>query len=398
VPLVPTLALLAPLLLAAPATPAADATARCPADDAPALVLGRGRGEPDITAFLDPADADALRTFVSLRDLSRERPDLRIVIRFAEPPEHGDPLPATVRAWALAAARRGKLEAALRIVAADGPLWVAARIGTPGGRKRLAERLPIADDAIDPACASRHVDAASAEIGARFQLFNNPVYRLPVFVVGDTVFDDPPGAARLRAELGRAGQHARDRIDPPEAVPIPTLKATSARMKRPDLGGILLGGTGLPHRFVLMARDEDDPNLFMMLPTLLEYRAEHPGRLAVHVVARGASVGGMRLRQRLCAARTLGLQRAYVEVLATPPDEDGFRRVDEVKLLARLDEVPEKTCEAEVDPAELDLPDGAWLDGLPRTRAELGSLPSTMRLLEAALRPLSPLLRAAADG
>src|SRR5690606_32532030 len=97
------------------------------------------------------------------------------------------------------------------------------------------------------------------------ELFNNPVYRLPVFVVGDAVFDDPPGASRLRTELGRAGQRARDEIDPPDAVPIPTLKATSARMRRPDVGGILLGGPGLPHRFVLMARDEEDPNLFMML-------------------------------------------------------------------------------------------------------------------------------------
>lgn len=398
----PAFSLLLAAAFAAVAPAAATPAAPCPDPAAPAVVLGPKDAAPAVRAYLDPSDEDALRTWVSLADLSRERPALRIDVYFAEPPERADPLPASVRAWAMASAQRGELEAALRIVAADGPEWVATRMGTPAGRRRLAERLRIPDDAqvneIDPRCADAHVEHASATIAARFEQFGNPVYRLPVFVVDDVVFDDPPGVARLRPELGRRGQRARDRVDPPQPAPMPTLKATSARMRRPRLGGILLGGPGLRHRFVLMARDEEDPNLFMMLPALLEFRASHPGVLAVHVVARGSSVGGMTLRHRLCAARGLGLERAYIEVLATPPSDDGFRRTDVARLLRRLDQVPEGQCEGEVDPAELDLPDGAWLDGLPRTRAELGSLPSTMRLLQGASRPLSPLLGRSADG
>jgi hypothetical protein len=147
-----------------------------------------------------------------------------------------------------------------------------------------------------------------------------------------------------------------------------------------------------------MANSEDDQNLFGMLPPLLEYRAQHPGELAIQITARGSSIGAATLRRRLCAARRLGLARAYVDVLATPPVSDEPGPPPDVRtLIKRLDEVPEARCEDEADPAQLDLPDGAWLDGLPRTRAELGNLPATLRMLDAAARPLAPLVRARSD-
>jgi hypothetical protein len=147
----------------------------------------------------------------------------------------------------------------------------------------------------------------------------------------------------------------------------------------------------LRHRFILMARDEDDPNLFMLLPPLLRFRRLRPGTLTVQVVARGGSFGAQSLRHRLCAARRQGLVAAYVRLLASDP---GSRHTDPAvrDLLETLDKVPVEACEDEVDPAELGLPDGGWLDGIPRTRSELEGLETTLDLLETTLRPLSPLL------
>jgi hypothetical protein len=100
----------------------------------------------------------------------------------------------------------------------------------------------------------------------------------------------------------------------------------------------------------------------------------------------------MRLRNRLCAATKLGLVATYVGLLATEP---ALRLSDPAaeELLAELDKVPEEQCEDEPDPAEMGLPDGGWLDGIPRTRSELDNLSMTLDLMDAAKRPLSPLLR-----
>jgi hypothetical protein len=92
----------------------------------------------------------------------------------------------------------------------------------------------------------------------------------------------------------------------------------------------------------------------------------------------------------LCAARKLGREVHYVQVLATEPS--ARRHAAELGLLRALDKVPEDACKDEPDPAELGLPDGGWLDGLPRTRSELEALKTTLELLEASSRPLSGVL------
>jgi hypothetical protein len=172
--------------------------------------------------------------------------------------------------------------------------------------------------------------------------------------------------------------------------PLPEAWAASERLRRPELEGARLGGVGLPHLFVLMARDEDDPNLFMLLPPVLDFRRDHPGTLTVQVVARGGSFGAQSLRHRLCAARRQGLVAAYVHHLASDPST---RHTDPAvrDLLDTLDKVPVEACEDEVDPAELGLPDGGWLDGIPRTRSELEGIEATLDLLDTTTRPLSPL-------
>ena len=266
---------------------------------------------------------------------------------------------------------------------------MVSRLGTVQTRKALA-----ADIGMDPdrherlataSCLGRVLERNTNAVATHFA--GNPMsIRLPVFELDDAVFDDAATLDRLRPELAR---HALSDRDPPPPSTSPLPKATSAVMRRPELGGILLGGPALPHRFVLQARDEEDASLFMMLPTVLAVRRGRPGRLAVHVVARGSSLGAATLRHRLCAARILGREVAYLEMLASDPPARERPPRDVVALLRALDEVPEKRCEDEPDPAQLDLPDGQWLDGLPRARAELANLEGTLLLLDRAARPLT---------
>ncbi len=375
-------------------------TTTCAPDDTVAARLGPAQGPAAVHAYLDPADHDALRTWVGLRALATERPDLAIDVHLAEPNPDDDPQRAKVRAWAWVGARRGHLTALLRLLAADDWEWVAARVHTKAGRAELAARLHVdAAQAWAPTqCAHDHVVADGEAVAEHFRRFGNPVFRLPVFVIDDVVFDDPPGLARVRTELARRGERARDAIDPRLRAPAPSLKATSARMRRPAIDGVLLGGPGLPHRFVLMARDDEDPNLSMLLPPLLQYRVDNPGQLSITIAARGSSIGAMALRHRLCAADRLGLTMAYVKVLTLPLPRDKTARPPDVQaLIKRLDDYPAPECAGQTDPAQLDLPDGAWLDGLPRTRAELGNLPATLLLLDAATRPLEPFVAPSTD-
>ncbi|HWB78141.1 MAG TPA: hypothetical protein VG755_24420, partial [Nannocystaceae bacterium] len=169
------------------------------------------------------------------------------------------------------------------------------------------------------------------------------------------------------------------------------------RLRVPPPGGIVLGGVGLRHRLLVMAQSEDDPNLFLSLPRALQYRADHPGELALHIVSRGQSLGATILRHRLCAARKIDRELDYARLLAAPPETRQRPDDDTAALIRALDAVPEELCENEPDPARANLPDGTWLDGLPRSPTELEDLAALLKVSSATTRPLAPWSSAAAD-
>lgn len=359
--------------------------------------MGPATARVTVDAFLDPASAHSWQTWLELRRLVVDHEgDVRIRLHWTGGGGVTLPQAERVRAFVASLARAGHVGPALEVVARDGLERVHARLVDPPSHEALAAELGVPTAAVRAAlrdrCARRQLAADGRRLRESFALEPVAMARLPAFVIGELAFDDGPRLDRLRPELGREGARRRAHEDPAPVGPPPPIEAQSERMQRPPLPGVLLGGPGLPHRFVLMARDEEDPSLFVVLPPVLALRREHPGALALHVVARGVSDGAERLRHRLCAARIVGLSAAYLDYLA----RDALLRqtphpVDQ-GLLAALDEVPRERCADETDPVDLDLPDGAWLDGLPRSRSELGSLDATLRLLDAATRPLDLVL------
>lgn len=409
------LATAAALALALSAAPA-PAAPTC--DEASVLRLGSEGAPTTVEAFLDPAATLSWRTFLELRRLTFDHAgEIQVRVHWSGTGGMRQPQAERVRAFVVSLAQpasggasggaregasgAGHVEAALRVLARDGAERLHARLVDPSSHEALARELGItvADvtAALRDRCARRQVAEHGRQLRQALALEPDAMARLPAFVLGELAFDDGPGLERLRPELGLEGVRRREREDPAPVGPPPAIEATSERMQRPALQGLLLGGPGLPHRFVVMARDEEDPALFVVLPPVLALRRFAPGRVAVHVVSRGVSDGAERLRHRLCAARTLGLGPAYVDYLARDSLLRQAPGPADTALLDALDDVPASRCADEVDPVDLDLPDGAWLDGLPRSRSELGTLDATLRLLDAAARPLDLVLIAPRD-
>lgn len=385
-----SLLLAAVLALGAPSSSAQD-----PSCAASTARLGQPAAAAHLDVYMDPTDASSLVLASELRRFVAERPgEFSVSIHVVSTPGSIDPRAEVVRQWTRAMTAQGRFFAALRAIRRDGSDRIFVRLLEKDTRKGLAEEVG-ADPAehertFDTRCFRAAVSTSDGELRTKMRGRGVTVYRLPMFEVDDLVFEDSAVLDKLRPAIGRRRTRAqRGELRPRPAVP--PVRGVSERLERPELGGVQLGGLGLPHRFILMARDEDDPNLFMLLPPLLRYRAAHPGRVTVQVVARGPSWGASALRQRLCAARRTGLVAAYVRHLGTDP---GARAVDPatVDLLDTLDRVDEEGCTAEPDPAELGLPDGGWLDGLVRTRSELEMIDGTLKVLDAAARPLSSLL------
>lgn len=364
--------------------------------------MGPASAEEVLEAYLDPASTHSWRTWLELRRMVADHGgELRLEVRWSGRGGVTDPQAERVRAFVASLAAQGHTTAALRVVARDGLERTHARLVDPSSHPALAEEIGVSLDTVRAAlrdrCARASLDATTDHLLREMALDGGSVLRLPTFVVGELTFDDGAALDRLRPELGRRGRWRRHHEDPAPAPPPPPAPTPSDRMLRPKLPGVLLGGPGLPHRFVLMARDESDTAVFVMLPLAMELRRTQPGRMAVHVVARGVSSGAERLRHRLCAARQLGLGAAYLDYLG----RDALLRetpnpVDE-RLLAALDDHPAPRCADEVDPVDLDLPDGAWLDGRPRSRNELGHIDSILWQLEAGSRPLDMVLIAVED-
>ncbi|MBX7083265.1 MAG: hypothetical protein K1X88_28925 [Nannocystaceae bacterium] len=400
----PSLALRAALRLGVPLgalAPAAAAAAPAPAASCPdepraTLQLGSATAPLQLSVFLDPANATALTSWTELQRIVAEREgQLGVAVWFVRPLQAFDPRSDRVRRFALAATRLGATRGALAQVARHGVEATAVALGDPPRRDALAQALGLEPAALakalaDP-CDGDRLDLASGRVLELARASTLGMLRLPALALGSFVFDDSPQLDRVRPELGREPVRAalRWRADvepPPPLEPRPRVE----RLRVPPRGGLSLGGPGLPHRLVVMAQGEDDPNLFLTLPRALQYRASAPRSLTIHVLARGRSFVATQLRQRLCAARRLGRDLEYARVLAASPDVRREPDVATVELLRALDGVDETACADEPDPAEAGLPEGTWLDGQPRSATELEDIAGLLRQADRATRALSP--------
>ncbi len=384
------LALLA--VLAAPPAPT------CPDTAAATVEIGDPHAPLRLHAFFDPALTTGHAIFNELRRVVAERPDdIAVSLWIVRPQASFDPRLDRVRRFVWAAARLGLLDAALALIARAGPDHVGVALLDDERTRALAPALHTAPErllaALAEGCDGARLDRASAHaitVGRHAPL---GMVRLPVFAVGEFVFDDTPTLERVRPELGREPVRRalrwRAAASPPPAPP----PSSGERSRVPPAGGLVLGGIGLPHHLVVLGQGEDDPNLFLSLPRAMQYRSEHPGRLAIHILARGNGFGANLLRGRLCAAKRLGRELGYARLLAGTPEARHDPGAADAELISELDAEADSHCEAPDDAAAEPLPEGAWLDGVPRSPTELEDLPSLLRSGATGRRPLDPLLR-----
>ena len=382
------------LALALSASPASHG---CP--DA-SVRLGNAGAPTQLRAHIDPTSTSALGTVLELRRLVTERPeDVAVTLQWTHLAVRLDPRADRVRIWVAAMASAGHMMGALRVVRRDGVDRVYVRLGTAHGRARLAKELGVDPGALDQLaerrCHDAQMETTRREVAARMSERGTAVFRLPVFFVDDLTFEDSGLLDRVRPVLARRRSRARTAAErpPPGAPPA---KASSPRLLRPDVRTAPLGGPGLRHVFVLLARSEDDPALFTLLPPVLAHRNSHPAEVSVYVVARGLGLEHG-LRQRMCRAEAAGLMPAYLQYLSRDPSMR-FSDPATDPLLAALDSIEvDPPCDLEPDEGEEALPDGGWLDGVPVTRGDLEELGKALERLDAARRPLAPLLAPGTD-
>lgn len=389
------------LLAAALAAPAArPAPPQCPDRAVATLELGREDAPTRLHAFFDPAAGGALGVFAELRRMVAERPDeLGVSVWLVRPLAAFDPRMDRVRRFAWAAARTSRLDDALTVIARFGSDQIAATLLDDDRTRALAPALHLEPGvlagALAEGCDGARLDLASAQVARLGRGATLGLVRLPAFAIGGFVFDDTPGLERVRPELGRepVRRSLRWRAAISPGVPAP---ARADRMRTPPPGGLVLGGLGLPHHLAVMGQGEDDPTLFLSLPRAMQYRSEHPGQLAVHILARGNGFGANVLRARLCAAGRLGRELDYARLLAGPPDARRDPDPASTELLKLLDAEADAHCGDTGQPEGEVLPEGAWLDGVPRSPTELDDLPNLLRPSAAGTRPLDGFLGPAA--
>lgn len=365
----------------------------CPDAPEPAVRIGAADATTRIEVFLDPAASTALGSWLELRRIAAERDELQIAVWFARPLGPFDPRTERVRRFVLAASRAGRTTRALRQVALLGAERMAARIEDQAERGRLAADLDLTPAVLARVRADRCDDVrltdASARLIERSRDATMGIIRMPAIVLGPLVFDDAPGLDRVRAELDR--EPLRQSLRRRAATPVNVeLRPSAERLRVPPAGGLVLGGLGLRHHLVITSTSEDDAVLFLGLPRALAHRSEHPGELAIHLFARGESLSATTLRQRLCAAGLLHRELDYVRLLAGSPESRRSPDPDTQALLAELDGVAEARCADAVDAVREQIPEGIWLDGLPRSPTELEDIVSHLRASRAGSRPLAP--------
>ncbi len=362
--------------------------------------LGSTGATTQVEALIDPTSGSALGTVLELRRLVGERPgELGVRLRWTHLGERLDPRADRVRAWIAAMASAGHALEALRTVRRDGVDRTYVRLATAHGRATVAEEFNVDPGLLDQLaaehCHQTQMEQVRQDVAQRMTDRGTAVFRLPVFVVDDLTFEDSGLLDRVRPVLARRRARARASEERPSPG-TPPPKSASPRLIRPEVRSPVLGGPGLPHEFVLLARGEDDPALFTLLPPLLAYRRGHPGEVSVRIVARGLGLEHG-LRQRLCQANAGGLLPAYLQLLSRDPSLRASDPATTVVLDAIDSVSADPPCELDPDDDEEALPDGGWLDGVPVTRADLESLGAVLHRLEAARRPLDSFLAPAGD-
>jgi len=374
-----------------------------------AATSGVGLGPVDapvqLTVYVDPlTPAGALSLWIEVRRLVSDlRGDLRVQVL----PVSGiqrDPATEALLRWFWAASDAGAQEAALRLLDRDGRDRLALRLARPGGPAALAAEIGKPGLRFD-FCLDRRIEAARRALREHQQTAGGFAGRPPLFALGERlVFEDNGTLERVRGEVSRELQRLRSDRPPPGRNSWPPARpGVSLRLIRPPAeAGMLVGGVGLPHRLVVFVEHDEHPNLGNLGP-VLEYRRQHPGRLAIQIIARGTTAAARQLRLRLCGAQKLGMELDYLRRLAQGPMTRGLATAEPVPLTVRLDEAAEahgcEMGEPELEPAPggaRGLPDGAWLDGTAVGQGDLEAISVRIVGLEAAQRPLDAVFSAAA--
>lgn len=384
---------------------AATDTRTCAPNEATDELLGPAGSTSTVDLYLDPIHPDALPLWLELRRLVHDHEgEVSVRAHIVRGREQRDRrVHDPVRAWVLAAASHRRLLPALRVLAREGPERVHARLNARDALEALAREIDIEPSVLtrelEASCALARLEEATDAFAGLDEATDDPSGAMPVFVVdGETVIRGDPRLERLRPELSSRG------VRPPPESPLPALRpqGRSPAMVRPAIAsGIKLGGVGLPHRMLILASGEQDPSMHAHLESVLRFRADNPGLLSVQIVARGRSLPARLFADRLCVARGLGRELDYARYLA---EGRAYLRAPspwDAILLRELDEADARGCD--VDEGDRRSPedapewreglrDGPWIDGTLGSGPDLDHLDRTLRLLEAAQRPLGPLL------
>jgi len=346
-----------------------------------------------LIAYIDPTQVDQLQIWLEVRRLAGERPgELRLELRVTRGGGfEGDPgsTAELLRLWFMAVSAMGESEAALRLIEYRGWPRVASLLRSSEGHTQLADALGL-DPALVTArlqghsgeCLARRLDRDAARMAR--QTMGQPAVMLGIVDsrgVEIAQYIDPE-LGELRAQLDRSLKVAP--VATPEITLIPfgpSLPAQATRLDRvfPDTG-VVVGGAALPHRLVLFVEDEEHGKLPGWLAPSMAYRAQNPGSLSVQVIAAGVGSRAIRMRRRLCAARSEGLEVEFLGYLAQWP---ATRRLHEAEIDAVLQPIADSdrcsddeplTDESTQSGTDFGHPRGAWLDGRPVNQGDLENL------------------------
>lgn len=394
----------------------ADASERdtsCAAADELFVGFGDAASPAALEVYIDPMRTRQLELWLEARRIAGERPgELRIELIVSRGGVAEDvPAADALRQWFMAVVKVAQLRAGpeqlatasatiedvLRLLESQGPERVALQLQR-GGAAGLARELGFDADTeaavaahtrgVEGRCLARQLDRDSRALSIR-TMGQQAMVVIIAKPSGERLLQHVnPELRELRTQLDRAMQRTQVNPDASDFVPFgPSLGGQSSRLDQtfPETG-VLVGGRALPHRLLIFVEDEEHGALSHWLEPAMRYRSDHPGELSVQLIAAGVGSRAVRLRRRLCAARSLGLEVEFLSHLAQRP---GVRRLYETDLDSVLQPVADSDACSDSEPLNMDRsgegpdgrrssdfghPRGAWLDGRPISRGDLESL------------------------